>query len=130
MSLLSPPLHAFMAIAKHKTVHAAAEKIHITQTAVTQRIRTLERQLKTTLFIRTRRGMQLTQEGESLLRYCHAATELEGETLAMIQGAGIQTDIEITICAPSSMMRSRVISSCLPVLQAFPHLLIKFLSIC
>ncbi|PJB09950.1 MAG: LysR family transcriptional regulator, partial [Gammaproteobacteria bacterium CG_4_9_14_3_um_filter_38_9] len=85
MSLLSPNLIAFMAIVKHKTVHGAADAIHLTQTAVTQRIRSLEKQLKTTLFVRTRRGMVLTQEGEALWRYCMAAKSLEGEALARIQ---------------------------------------------
>ena len=70
MSLLSPRLIAFLAVAQCKTVHRAADKIHITQTAVTQRIRALEHSLKTTLFIRTRKGMNLTPEGEVLLRYC------------------------------------------------------------
>ncbi|MCH9743774.1 MAG: LysR family transcriptional regulator [Gammaproteobacteria bacterium] len=126
MSLLSPQLSAFMAVVKCKTVHAAAKEIHLTQTAVTQRIRTLENALKTTLFIRTRRGMQLTQEGAALLRYCQAACELEGEALAIIQGAGVQTEVEITVSAPTSIMRSRVIPSCLPIVKQFANLLMHF----
>lgn len=42
--------------------------------------------MKTTLFIRTRREMQLTTEGVALLRYCQASRELEGETLAKFKG--------------------------------------------
>ena len=53
MSLLSPQLQAFLAVANCKTVHGAAANIHLTQTAVTQRIRSLERLLKTTLFLST-----------------------------------------------------------------------------
>lgn len=126
MSLLGPQLQAFMAIYKHKTVHAAAASMCLTQTAVTQRIRGLERSLKTTLFIRSRRGMLLTQEGEALLRYCRASKELEGEALASIQGAGHAAEIEVSISAPTSMMRSRVIPSCLPVMKNFNNLLIHF----
>jgi DNA-binding transcriptional LysR family regulator len=126
MSLLSPQLQAFIAIAKYKTVHAAANTLHITQTAATQRIRGLEANLGTTLFIRTRRGMQLTPEGEALLRYCHAATELEGEALAKIKGAGTETDIRVCITGPSSIMRSRIIPQCFLVMKQFPHLLIQF----
>ena len=126
MSLLSPPLQAFMAIAKYKTVHAAAETLHITQTAATQRLRGLEANLETTLFIRTRRGMQLTPEGEALLRYCHAVNELEGEALAKIKGAGTETDIRVCIAGPSSIMRSRIIPQCFVVMKAFPRLLIQF----
>ncbi len=126
MSLLSPQLQAFVAIAKHKTVHAAAHEIHLTQTAVTQRIRSLEKNLRTTLFIRTRRGMVLTNAGKALLRYCQAAKELEGEALASIQGAGIETEIELTITASTSIMRTRIIPECLPIIKQFPNLLINF----
>ena len=126
MSLLSPQLEAFIAVAKYKSVHRAAESIYLTQTAVTQRIRSLEHSLQTTLFIRTRRGMLLTPEGEGLLRYCHAAKELEGKALAQIQGTGIQAEVKITITAPTSIMRSRVIINCLPIIKKFPHLLIHF----
>ena len=62
MILLDPQLHAFEAIVKTGTVHAAAKLLHLTQTAVTQRLRMLEQKMKTTLFIRSRRGMQLTTE--------------------------------------------------------------------
>jgi len=126
MSLLSPPLQAFMAIAKHKTVHSAASSIHITQTAVTQRIHSLEAKLGTTLFIRTRRGMILTPEGEALLRYCHAVNEIEGEALAKITGAGIDSNIRISITGPSSIMRARIIPQCYSVIKNFPHLLVHF----
>jgi len=126
MSLLSPQLIAFMAIVKYKTVHGAAQTIHLTQTAVTQRIRALEAQLKVTLFIRTRRGMVLTQEGEALLRYCQAAKSLEGEALAHIQGTGTETEVALTISAPTSLMRGRILPSCFPIMKKFPNLLLYF----
>jgi LysR family transcriptional regulator (chromosome initiation inhibitor) len=126
MSLLSPALQAFVAIAKYKTVHSAADTLHVTQTAVTQRIHTLEARLGTTLFIRTRRGMMLTPEGEALLRYCHAASELEGEALAKIKGSATETTIQIGITGPTSIMRARIIPQCLPILKKFPYLLAHF----
>ena len=63
MTLLSPNLIAFAAIVRQGTVHGAAQDLKITQTGVTQRIRVIERELGTTLFLRSRRGMTLTQEG-------------------------------------------------------------------
>jgi len=126
MSLLGPQLEAFLAIIKHKTVHGAAGSIHLTQTAVTQRIRALERLLRTTLFIRSRRGMLPTPAGEALLHYCQVVKELEGSTLAKIQGAGLDTEIELSIQAPTSIMRARVIPSCFPIMKSFPNLLMHF----
>ncbi len=126
MSLLSPQLEAFMTIARHKTVHSAARELHMTQTAVTQRIRMLESRLGTTLFIRTRRGMMLTTEGEALLRYCQATSELEGEALAIIQGAAKETAIRFCITGPTSIMHSRIVTQCFPIMRQFPNLLMQF----
>ena len=42
MRLLSPQLQAFITVAKLGTVHAAAHALHITQTGITQRIKSLE----------------------------------------------------------------------------------------
>ena len=51
-----------MAIVRQGTVHGAAGELHLTQTGVTQRIRAIEQKLETTLFLRSRKGMKLTQE--------------------------------------------------------------------
>lgn len=126
MSLLSPQLEAFMAIVKHKTVHGAAAEVYLSQTAVTQRIRALENSLKTTLFIRSRKGMLLTTEGEALLRYCQASITLEGEAMAVIQGAATEAEVTVRINGPTSIMNSRIIPSTLPVTKLFPNLLMQY----
>lgn len=126
MKLLSPQLQAFMAVAKHKTVHRAAQALHLTQTAVTQRIKSLERQLETTLFIRTRRGMSLTQEGFALFRYCSEAQELEGEMISSITGINPETNHSLRITGPYTIMHSRIIPQCIPVMREFPRLLLQF----
>jgi LysR family transcriptional regulator, chromosome initiation inhibitor len=126
MSLLSPQLQAFIAICENKTVHAAADRLHLTQTAVTQRIRVLENQLKVSLFTRTRRGMIPTPEAEALLRYCNASQFLEGEALAQIKGTDVKSSIQITITGPTSLMQSRIIPQCLPVMKAHSQLLMHF----
>ncbi|MFL5814787.1 MAG: LysR family transcriptional regulator [Bdellovibrionia bacterium] len=126
MSLLSPNLAAFLAITRTQTVHGAARELGITQTGVTQRIRSLEASLSTTLFIRSRKGMQLTHEGQALLRYCQASLDLEGETLAQITGAGEQSNVRVCVTGPSSIMRSRIIPQCIPCLQGFKEVAIEF----
>lgn len=126
MSLLSPPLEAFVAIVRAKTVIGAAKELGITQTGVTQRIRVLEAQLKTTLFIRSRSGMGLTEEGQALYRYCQGAQDLEGQTLAQIQNAGVDSQIQVQISGPTSIMRSRIIPACLPVMKKWKNLLLSF----
>src|SRR3954468_1547804 len=111
MSLLDPKLQAFVAVVRNQTVHGAAKTLKLTQTGVTQRIRALEAQLGVTLFVRSRRGMTPTQEGEALFRYCRGASELEGTALSHIVGAGKDAAINITISGPTSIMTSRIVTA-------------------
>lgn len=126
MKLLSPPLQAFLMIAKMKTVSAAADALHITQTAATQRIKTLEKSLQSTLFIRTRRGMLLTSEGEALLRYCRSFIELEGKALSSIVSTATDSIVTLGIVGPNTIMRTRIIPGCQPVMQTYPKLSMQF----
>lgn len=126
IDLLNPHLEAFMAVAKHKTVHAGARAIHISQTAMTQRIQGLEQKLKMTLFVRTRQGMLLTSEGEKLLRYCHTVADFSHETLMDMKNAGIDSIQRITISGPSSIMISRIIPQGMMIMKMFPQLYITF----
>lgn len=126
IALLSPQLEAFMAVAKHKTVHAAARAIHLSQTAMTQRIHGLEQKIKSTLFIRTRQGMKLSPEGEKLLRYCHAVADYSNETLTEMQDTGIGSLQRVQISGPSSIMISRIIPRSMSIMKQFSQLYISF----
>ncbi len=61
-------LRIFHAVARHKSITAAADYLGITQPAVSRQISTLEGQLKVSLFHRNTRGLILTEEGDILLR--------------------------------------------------------------
>lgn len=126
MSLLSPPLEAFLAIVRHNTVQAASKGLGLTQTGVTQRIRGLETSLGVSLFTRSRKGMRLTSEGEALLHYCQGSIELEGEALAHIKGAGKAALAQVVISGPSSLMRSRIIPQCKQVFDEYSELFFRF----
>ena len=127
MSLLSPPLLAFLAVVRHGTVHGAGKALRLTQTGVTQRIRLLERDLRATLFVRSRMGMKLTEEGEALLRYCQGAEELEGRALSQIGGGGKERTAFVTVAGPTSVMTARIVDQCAPLYAAWPNLNLSFL---
>ena len=59
----------FYEVANEKSISKGAEKLLISQPAVTQSIHTLEEQLGGKLFIRTPKGVVLTNEGEILYNY-------------------------------------------------------------
>jgi len=114
MSLLSAQLQAFSAIVKRGTVHGAAKDLRLTQTGVTQRIRSLEKERGVTLFLRSRKGMKLTEDGEALWRYCQGAEALEGQVLGHTS--------HITIAGPTSVMSARIAEACEPLYKRFPGL--------
>lgn len=59
----------FYYVVKYGRFTKAAEKLCITQPAVSQAMKHLEQDLSTTLFYRTQKGMRLTREGEELYTY-------------------------------------------------------------
>ena len=59
----------FYEVVNEKSISKGAEKLLISQPAVTQSIHTLEEQLGGKLFIRTPKGVVLTNEGEILYNY-------------------------------------------------------------
>lgn len=123
MNLMNDQLRAFHAVQQLGSVHAAAAKLRLTQAAVTLRIKALEGSLKSTLFIRSRRGMQLTEQGSALLRYCQRAIELEAEMIGDITGVGSDTQsVHITLQGPSSLIRTRILPAYPALLSKYPYL--------
>ncbi len=86
MSLSSLHLDAFFAAAQSLNFSRAARDLHITQSALSQRVKALEEDLGLTLFVRLPRGVQLTEAGERLLRYCQARSSLESELIEHLTG--------------------------------------------
>lgn len=66
----------FYAVAKHKNMTKASEELHISQPAISQSIKKLEGQLGGTLFLRSNKGMGLTEEGKMFYEYVKGALEL------------------------------------------------------
>ena len=61
----------FLEIIRGGSFIAAAERMHLTQTAVTARIQNLESQLGCRLFVRNRAGARLTDDGERFVAYAN-----------------------------------------------------------
>lgn len=66
----------FYVVAKHKHMTRASEELHISQPAISQSIKKLEEQLGGTLFLRSNKGMELTNEGAMFFDYVKGALEL------------------------------------------------------
>lgn len=66
----------FYIVAKYKHMTKASEELHISQPAISQSIKKLENQLGGTLFLRSNKGMELTEEGKMFYEYVKGALEL------------------------------------------------------
>jgi DNA-binding transcriptional LysR family regulator len=60
---------AFVEVARRRSVSRAAEALFVTQPALSARLQRLEGELGAQLFVRTSRGMRLTEAGEAFLPY-------------------------------------------------------------
>lgn len=79
-------LRTFVAIADAGGVHRAATRLHLSQPAVSRQIQALESDLGVPLFDRIGRRMQLTSEGEDVLRRSRRVLA-EAESLTQRVGA-------------------------------------------
>ena len=68
------------AISNEGSFKKAAEKLYISQPAVSLQIQNLERQLNTPLFYRDKRKARLTETGQLLIKYCERILSLCDET--------------------------------------------------
>jgi len=80
-------LRTFVAVAEARHLTRAAEKLHVSQPAVSAQIKALEDELQLTLFDRTSSGMMLTAAGQRLLSHAErtlaAAQDLRAEARAL-----------------------------------------------
>lgn len=86
-------LQAFESAAFHQSITAAARELHLTQSAVSRQIQTLEQHLGVPLFRRERQRIQLLPAGEHYLEHVRAAFDrLEAAALglrALARGGGV-----------------------------------------
>jgi len=85
------PLRSFVAVAEELHFRRAAERLRLTQSALSQQIGLLEEQLGTRLFDRDRRGVSLTASGNTLLEGARELLQKADELEHRVRvGAGVE----------------------------------------
>jgi DNA-binding transcriptional LysR family regulator len=72
-TLQAEHLGTFLEVARTENVTRAAAALGLSQPALTERLRSLERDLGTELFVRTRRGVRLSEAGRALVPHARRA---------------------------------------------------------
>lgn len=81
-------LRYFIAVAEEKNIGRAAVRMHISQPPLTRQIQQLEAELGVTLFIRTPRGVELTEAGELFLAEARNIRSVVEQATERTQRAG------------------------------------------
>ncbi|MNJ96838.1 HTH-type transcriptional regulator YofA [compost metagenome] len=91
MTLSQDQLKAFYEVSRRQSFTKAANELGLTQSALSHRIRKLEEQLETTLFVRDPSGIRLTEAGANLLEFCRLQSQLETEFLSNLMSPSDKT---------------------------------------
>ncbi|MDC1532004.1 LysR family transcriptional regulator [Amylibacter sp.] len=124
-----PPLawfRAFESAARRLSFTAAAEEIGMTQSAVSQHVKSLETSLGVALFIRRARGLSLTDDGRKLLPQVSSA--LETLTVAARNFDTVPSKNVLTVAASVSVAQWLISPRLKEFINNNPEINIRFLS--
>jgi LysR family transcriptional regulator, glycine cleavage system transcriptional activator len=93
------PLRAFEAVARLLSFRAAAEELHLTQSAISRQIRSLEEEIGCTLFLRGTRHVELTADGATLQSTAIAVLERLDGTVRQIRQTRGRRVVNVTTFA-------------------------------
>ena len=111
----STDLETFLAVAEDRSFSRAAERLHLTQPAVTKRIKRLEENLATLLFDRIGRRVELTQGGQLLLPRARSLLQEIADTRRMLENLNDQVSGSLQLATSHHVGLHRLA----PVLKTF-----------
>ena len=97
-------LATFEVAAKHLSFTLAAKELHVTQAAVSQHIRYLEEMLEVSLFNRSQNALELSREGEELLRAVTGGLNTISSGVASIRDPGFSHTVTIASTNASAQL--------------------------
>jgi len=99
-------LEYFAAVARHRHFTRAAEDLYVTQPALSQQVRRLERELGLELLRRTSAGVEVTPAGHELLGRAEAIlADVGAARAAMDEHAGVSRGFVRLATAPGELLR-------------------------
>ncbi len=121
-----PALQAFEAAARHENFAAAATELNLSQSAVSHRVRLLERHLGYPLFERLPRGLRLTESAKAYLPSLRRAfDDIRGSTAGIF---GARGGGAVTVRAPITYTALWLSGAVARFTRAYPHIEIRLIS--
>jgi DNA-binding transcriptional LysR family regulator len=118
-------LEAFLSVCRILNFTKASEHLHISQSAVTARIKALENTIGKILFLRDNRNVSLTQAGIAFLPYAERIVRLFEESKVTLSE---ELENYIILSGPGSVWHYYYLQHILAFRQNHPKVAIKFLS--
>lgn len=99
-------LHYFWVVAKEQHLTRAAERLHVSQSAISTQVRQLEDELGHALFLREGRRLELTEVGMLVLGYAESIFDLGAELLETVRGGEGVEQGELRVGAVATLSRN------------------------
>ncbi|HZK83275.1 MAG TPA: LysR family transcriptional regulator [Desulfosporosinus sp.] len=115
---------SFIYVYRFNNFHKAAEALFIAQPSLTSRIKSLEKDLGTSLLIRSKKGVMLTETGKIFLPYAFQFFDVYNQ----VQNCFLQTEENITIGSIISASTSILPKALYQFQQKNKHLSIKVIT--
>jgi DNA-binding transcriptional LysR family regulator len=118
-------LRAFAAVARTGNFTRAARLLHLSQPALSRRVRGLEEQLRLTLLVRAPAGVTPTEAGYRVLQFVQAQRALEEELLAELSAGPSQLAGAVRIAGLSSVVQPIALPALASFLREHPAVQIE-----
>ncbi|MFJ3055373.1 LysR family transcriptional regulator [Herbaspirillum sp. NPDC087042] len=118
-------IEVFMAVVRHGGFSAAATALHIAQSAVSIAMKELEREIGSTLFLRTRRTVELTDSGRLLRDRAAPAMALLAGVKDEIRSLDNLSIGQIRIAAPAMVTQFALGDAIVSFMQQHPGIRIR-----
>ena len=115
----------FYYVGKTLSFSEASKELFISQSAVSQSIKVLEKRLNQTLFIRSTKRVKLTKEGEMLFKHIEPAINLINRGESQIMEAGTLNGGQLRIGASDTICRYYLVPFLNDFHQKYPKVHIK-----
>ena len=118
----------FSVLAEEMNMRKAAERLFVSQPALSQRLQTIEKDWGTKLFLRSQKGLSLTPAGEAVIQFANEVREKEEKTRESIQAMDHEVYGTLKIACASIVGQNWLPQVLKKFVQKYPHAKISLIT--